>query len=355
MRKFKFWMICMAMIFALSVNAQHVKESTVLDNAYVSVSAGFTNPTTDWDWSWNFADELHSNIRPMFQVEIGKALTTYYTMGLEFDTRVNTTKSKTMFDEIAVQWLHKVNLLNVIEGYQERKFELYPMFGFGWGKNLANKDDYGVFSTAVEMDWNVDEKWAIMLKPQFRWRHVTDGLNVRRSDVGVSVGLIYRINDRFQTCDYDAVVADNQALNDEVNKLRGALADNTKKLAEQGKVIKALQHRKPEVREVVIDNTVTPTIGFMKNRYKVTPDKMAYLHTLAKKYKGRKLMVVGYADKGTGTHKYNKELSEKRANAIKEALVKMGLNEQDIETKAMGDLEQPFEDNDMNRVVIIEK
>lgn len=353
MRKFIFMMTMLMM--TLSVSAQHVKEGKFFDNTYVTVGAGLTNPTTDWNWSYDFEDELHSNFRPMFQVEIGKALTTYYTTALEFDTRVNTTKSKTVFDEMAVQWLHKVNLLNVIEGYRERKFELYPMFGVGWSKNLANKDDYGVFSTAVEMDWNVNEKWAIMLKPQLRWRHAENGLNIQRSDVGVSVGVIYRINDRFQTCDYDVVVADNQKLNEEVNKLRGALAHNTKMLAEQGKVIKALQHQKSEVREVIIDNTVTPTIGFMKNRYKVTPDKMAYLHMLAKKYKGRKLMVVGYADKGTGTHKYNKELSEKRANAIKEALVKMGLNEQDIETKAMGDSEQPFEDNDMNRVVIIEK
>lgn len=66
-------------------------------------------------------------------------------------------------------------------------------------------------------------------------------------------------------------------------------------------------------------------------------------------------MIVGYADKATGTPQYNKELSMKRAQAVKDALVELGLDEKNIELKAIGDTEQPFDENDYNRVVIIKQ
>lgn len=353
MRKFIFMMTMLMM--TLSMSAQHVKEGKFFDNTYVTVGAGLTSHTTDWDLK---SGVLEAFPMPLFQVELGKALTTYYTTALEVDARVNTNKSNTMFDEMSVQWLHKVNLLNVINGYKDRKFELYPVVGGGWGHNFGNHDDYGVFTTALEMDWNLTNAWGIMFKPQMRWIHATEGLNVNNSDLAIVIGVRYRFKNHdgsrgFQVCDYDLAMANNEYLNGEVNKLREQLDRANIINKDQEKLINELKNQPKDT--VLIDNTIAPTIGFERDKYKVTSDKMAYLYTIANKYKDSKLMVVGYADKGTGTHKYNKELSRKRAEAIKEVLVKMGLNEQNIEIKAMGDLEQPFEDNDMNRVVIIEK
>lgn len=358
MRKIVF--ILSMMFIALTVNAQHVEESKVLDNTYVSASVGLTNPTTDWNLSWNFSDELHTFARPLFQVEAGKHFTTYYTMAVGLDSRINTTKANTAFDEFDVQWLHKVNLLNVINGYKPRSFELYPMVGVGVGNDFKTDNTYGVFTAAVEMDWALNEKFSILLKPQMRWTNICDGLNSQRSDLALVAGVVYNFKNSdgshgFKQCDYDVVVASNEELNAKINELREVVEKDKKIIGEQHKTIQMLQHRKPEVKRVIVDETMPPVIGFMKNKHKITPDKRAYLFEVAKKYKGRKLMIMGYADKGTGTHKYNKELSQKRAEAVKKALVEMGMNESDLEVKAIGDLEQPFDDNDMNRVVIIEK
>ena len=67
-----------------------------------------------------------------------------------------------------------------------------------------------------------------------------------------------------------------------------------------------------------------------------------------------KVVLKGYADKRTGTADYNKKLSERRANAVKEALVAYGIDADRIEVEAIGDEEQPYTDNNnWNRVVIV--
>lgn len=62
--------------------------------------------------------------------------------------------------------------------------------------------------------------------------------------------------------------------------------------------------------------------------------------------------VVGYADKETGSSKTNAELSERRANKVKDYLVKAGIAEERIELDFKGDSEQPFDESEKNRVVI---
>ena len=64
--------------------------------------------------------------------------------------------------------------------------------------------------------------------------------------------------------------------------------------------------------------------------------------------------LVGYADKKTGTYEINQRISERRANAVKERLVKLGVPADRIMTFFKGDTVQPFAENAKNRVVICE-
>ena len=67
-----------------------------------------------------------------------------------------------------------------------------------------------------------------------------------------------------------------------------------------------------------------------------------------------KVSITGYADKGTGNARVNKEYSEKRAQEFKDELVKSyGIDAGRIITDAKGDTVQPFTENDKNRCVII--
>lgn len=80
--------------------------------------------------------------------------------------------------------------------------------------------------------------------------------------------------------------------------------------------------------------------------------KIEVLASFLKSNPGTNVYITGYADKDTGTAKYNMKLSEKRALSVAEALEAQGINPDRIKTQAMGDTVQPFSINDENRVAI---
>lgn len=72
-----------------------------------------------------------------------------------------------------------------------------------------------------------------------------------------------------------------------------------------------------------------------------------------KKYPDAKLTIVGLCDKGTGTDAINNPLSEKRANLVKDILVKQyGIPADRIEAIGKGSTEQPYDIPELNRIAI---
>lgn len=66
-----------------------------------------------------------------------------------------------------------------------------------------------------------------------------------------------------------------------------------------------------------------------------------------------KVTVTGYADHGTGNANINKRVSEKRAQAVYDALVnKYGISASRISKESKGDTEQPYAEQILNRVTI---
>lgn len=65
-----------------------------------------------------------------------------------------------------------------------------------------------------------------------------------------------------------------------------------------------------------------------------------------------KLSITGYADVQTGSRRYNMALSQRRTAAVKAYLLEHGVAEDRIDSDYKGDTVQPFEENDLNRVVI---
>lgn len=72
-----------------------------------------------------------------------------------------------------------------------------------------------------------------------------------------------------------------------------------------------------------------------------------------KKNPDAKVIVTGYADKGTGTVKINLRLSNQRASTVAKALISSGISTDRIITRAMDEsYEQPYPDPIQNRVAI---
>lgn len=109
--------------------------------------------------------------------------------------------------------------------------------------------------------------------------------------------------------------------------------------------------------EVTRDRDIKKEVFFGLASDSVHADFNTQLDAVANFLKGVKngeLVVVGYSDKGTGTPKVNMAISEKRAKAVKKALVQRGVDASTIKTvEWKGDTEQPYAENDKNRVCII--
>lgn len=72
-----------------------------------------------------------------------------------------------------------------------------------------------------------------------------------------------------------------------------------------------------------------------------------------KKYPNAKVMVTGYADKGTGNAKINARLAAGRADiVVRDLKEKYGISADRISYDSKGDTVQPFAENDLNRVSI---
>ena len=71
-----------------------------------------------------------------------------------------------------------------------------------------------------------------------------------------------------------------------------------------------------------------------------------------KKYPEATVTVTGYADRGTGSAKFNDRIAARRADVVETELVNRGIARDRIIKSSKGSRVQPFNDNDMNRVTI---
>lgn len=81
-------------------------------------------------------------------------------------------------------------------------------------------------------------------------------------------------------------------------------------------------------------------------------DKLVCLSQFLIEHPEVKVQVCGYADKDTGTKKFNMQLSQKRAEAVAKILKDKGVEASRITVDYKGDTVQPFQTAEENRVVI---
>ena len=117
-----------------TANAQSVVESTKFtDNWSVGVNAGVTSPLTH--------SAFFRNMRATWGIGLGKQVTPVFGLGIEAMTSINTTASKTAFDNTNLSLLTTVNLNNLFGGYNgiPRSFEIEAVAGIGWMPLMGGK------------------------------------------------------------------------------------------------------------------------------------------------------------------------------------------------------------------------
>ena len=113
----------------------------------------------------------------------------------------------------------------------------------------------------------------------------------------------------------------------------------------------------PEIPAAVEESVYVPNVVFFRiNSSTIDRGQQVSVYNTAEYMKANpnaSVKIVAYADKKTGTPAYNLALSEKRAKAVAKALTdEYGISSSRISIDWKGDTEQPYAENDWNRVAI---
>ena len=240
------------------------------------------------------------------------------------------------------------NLSNMLCGYNpNRVWNFIPFAGAGLTRSMSYNTYAMNYSIGILNTFRVSKHVGINL--ELGWDRIEEdgdgivaasngerGWDSHDNKLYAEVGLTFNLGKASwdKTPDVDAIKALSQA---QIDALNAQLNDAN---AENARLKKLLAEKKDEAPKAVKEFVGTPaSVFFNINRYKIASKKdLVNVKGIADyaKENDANLLVTGYADSATGKPAYNQKLSEKRANAVADELVKMGVSRDKITTEAKG-------------------
>jgi len=310
MKKF---ILMLALICAVvSANAQIATEnSNALDNIYVGMGVGVATPL-------NFNSVFPLNT--VGEIKIGKKVTPV--LGFEVEGQVFFNENNfERWTSTAVKGTNvflngTVNLTNLFCDYlgTPRRFEVETNTGLGWlyGWNIY-KNDLSA-KTALDLKFNLGKSkaTALVVSPGVYWNLTASQpkvqFNKNFAQLAIMASFVYHFKTSNGTHHFKTY--DIGAMNDEINRLQTELS---KKPTE---VIKTNVVEREVIKTV---DGCEHVVYFAQNSDILTSKSKADLNNVKGSVK-----VEGYASP-EGTEKYNKELSQRRANVVAEYLRSRGV------------------------------
>ena len=369
----KFIAVIVACLTCSGIYAQRAYEGANLgDNWSIGIHAGVTTPLTH--------SAFFPNMRATWGLGIGKQLTPFFGMGVEAMTSINTTASKTAFDNTNVSLLTSVNLSNLFAGYwgTPRLFEIETVAGLGWLHYAQNGDgDRNSISSKLGLNFNFNlgevKAWTIGIRPALVYdlnacgeRNV--GFNANRAAWEITAGLKYHFrcsNGKHHISFaklYDQAEVD--ALNEQVNNLRQTNADQEAELTAANQRNAELEQQLADCKNqgpVIVTDTITShkktlesVVTFRQGGVSVVASQTPNVERIAtylKNHEKATVSIKGYASP-EGKAEVNARIAQQRADAVKSLLVKRyKIAESRITAEGQG-VGNMFEEPDWNRVSI---
>ncbi|MDD2725997.1 MAG: OmpA family protein [Proteiniphilum sp.] len=372
----KFSLLLFSALVAFSIGAQEVQnvsEGTVYlknkgsDNWYMGIGGG-TNlylTTGEADADASIGDRLGWN----GQLEIGRWNSPNWGARVVIDggsiKHVNPAAlAETTWIGGHVDLMY--NIINAWGSYNpDRVYSLIPYVGIGYMHGL-DEDWSNVYDRALTYNaglinnFQLSKSVALFLEIGMRIAdHSFDGASadgitekigydgILTGKAGIKFGLGGKQDfTPAELMDYNLI----NDLNSQINRLR---AEN-----EELRLRPESCPECPEVEPTVINEAVyVPNVVFFRiNSAKIDKGQQISVHNTAEYMKANpdaKVNIVAYADAQTGTPEYNFALSEKRARAVADALTNdYAIDSDRISIDWKGDTEQPYAENDWNRVAI---
>lgn len=367
-------LLAAAVVMAMSVSAQTVTESKTFDNFYIGINGGVATATTGHGWL--------KNLQPNAGLRIGRNFTPVFGLAVESNAYFKNTNgftTGTLVNALNTSLLGTVNLTNWFGGYkgEPRVFEVSALYGLGWGHIFGTpteeyKTDMLTSKVALDFAFNFgsDKQWQFYLEPAIIYSLNGNGYqgvkyDIDRSVVQLNAGIVYKFKNSNGTHNFKIAELRDQseidALNAQVNSLRGELSGKDseldakdRKIADLEKALEDCKNSKQPVyvRPVTATN-LQPTVLFRQGKSVIDPAQYAPIELIAtymKNHPEAKVEIKGYASP-EGSVEINQKLSEERAEAVKNALVKKyKISADRLTTKGMGATDKLFEQVEFNRV-----
>ena len=318
--------------------------------------------------------EFVDRISPVVSLSFGRWHSPYFATRLRgyawnvysFEKPANeVVRYQNVFGAASLEFMFDV--VNYFAPYREnRVFHLIPFVGLGAhmkfysaddksGDRVGTEDDYsGLLNGGLALKFRLGKRVDLNLEGQMmvsknNFKGTLTAHDPADVTALVSAGLTFKLGRvAFQPItpmDYELV----NDLNGQISSLRAQNAELSKRPVSCPECPDALA---PATAVNVIENVVAFRIGSAK----IDKNQMINVYNSAEAVKanGGKIYIVGYADEQTGTPEINMSLSERRAEAVKNALINnYGVNPDNIVIDFKGDTVQPFATNEWNRVAII--
>ena len=266
------------------------------------------------------------------------------------------------------------NLTNLFRGYyREAPIEFIPFVGIGFihaSKSETNPTFNNIVGKlGMRVNFNLNSQFAIYLEPQANFTSAEfDGYvgNRNMDAIGnVMAGVQFNINKNFAKATTLSQTEVNM-LNQRINEQYSVIENQQTILERQQKMLQEMENKPPKQKDgqkPVVETGVGSESKYLPDyirfglnsanidfseKHKVE-DAAAYL----KANPESKLLLIGYADKQTGNSKYNYNLSCKRVENVASQLKNLGINSNRLIIQCIGDKEQPYDQNEWNRVVIM--
>ena len=399
----KIAMLIAAVATVVSASAQPrttVTANKVDDNIYVGVNAGAITGFRNYYRTQDGAKQRNNAFTAFsseFGARVGKNFTTVFGLALDANVYFKNHKnccpfavSKTWIQGLDIDLLGTANLMNMFKGYtgQPRFFEVIALGGFGWTHAFGTVDKYNGINSKIAFDFAVNlgskKQWQVYLEPSITYSVLAFGAiapqpeytnvmhnsgfqyNINKAGVNLKAGVNYKFRTSNTTHNFAVEQLRDQAEIDALNaKINAAKADadaakadvaaKAAKVEELKKALNACMNKPvPPIVKARAAN-LQPSVVFGQGKSNVDRSQEANLDMIAAYMKhnpNARIRISGYASP-EGSKELNQTLSEKRAEACKDILVKRYKIAADrIETVGLGATDKLFEEPEFNRVAL---
>lgn len=370
---------------AMTASAQEpqtgVGNNKFWDNWYLGVNGGVATKTTD--------QALLKNLNPELGLRLGKWFTPSIGMAAEgtflFNNKVygHSYTDASLVHCMQINLLGTANFMNIFGGYQgtPRSFEIIGLAGIGFSHNFDTKSSdgsnwgYNLLNSKFGLDFafnlGSEKQWQLYFEPSITYaiggyaERAKIQYNSNKSNVQLNVGVNYYFKTSNGTHHFMNITECDQreidALNNTINSLRDKNAADQAKIAQLQAEIARLQkalrdcENKP-APEPTYEMPTIPSVFYNVNKSLITKqqaENVAVAAQILKNHPELKLNVKGYASP-EGKAQKNQDLSVRRANAVKDLLVKKyGIDETRITTEGCGTTKDKYETYENNRVAMM--